>query len=148
MTLVTPGMRYNITSAYEPQQAAGKRRKKEPNTAHTSIDEELMWAGDLSAHVRRYRIGVEKWHRGWMVERKKEEGERVLAMPQTYGLDLINTFFKNKQECLITFNSEGNYKTIKRDCLSLVQNCKVVPGETIAPQYRLLIADLRVKRKQ
>ena len=83
----------------------------------------------------------------------KEEGERVLEMAQTYDLALLNTFFEKKEEHLITFKSGGNrsvidYIAIRRNHLGRGRNCKVVPGESIAAQHRLLITDLAVMRKR
>ena len=71
---------------------------------------------------------------------KNEEEERVLEMAQTYDLALLNTFLEKKEEHLTKFESGGNravidYRAIRR---------KVVQGESIAAQHRLLIADLAV----
>ena len=41
-----------------------------------------------------------------------------------------------------------DYIAIRRNHLGKVRNCKVVPGESIAAQHRLLIADLAVMRKR
>ena len=84
---------------------------------------------------------------------KNEEGERVMEMAQTYDLALLYTFFEKKEEHLIRFKSRGNrsvldYIAIRRNHLGKVRNCKVVPGESLAAQHRLLIADLVVMRKR
>lgn len=42
--------------------------------------EELVLAGDLNGHVGKDRAGVERWHGGWTLGRRNEEGERVLEM--------------------------------------------------------------------
>jgi hypothetical protein len=59
--------------------------------------EELIVAGDLNGHVRRDRERVERWHGGWTIGRRNEEGERVLEMAQTYDLALVDTFFENRK---------------------------------------------------
>ena len=41
-----------------------------------------------------------------------------------------------------------DYIAIRRNHLGRVRNCKVVPGESIAAQHRLLIADLAVMRNK
>ena len=41
-----------------------------------------------------------------------------------------------------------DYIAIRRNHLGKVRNCKVVPGESMAAQHRLLIADLAVMRKR
>ena len=110
-------------------------------------------AGDLNGHLGTERAGAERWHGGWTVGRRNEEGERVLQMAQTYDLAILNTFFEKKEEHLITFKSGGNrsvidYIATRRDHLGIVRNCKVVPGESIAPQHRLLMADFAIRRKR
>ena len=114
--------------------------------------EELMLTGDLKKHDGRNRAGVERWHGGWTFGTKNEYGGRVLWMTQPYYLALANTFLKKKEEHLITFKSGGNtsvidYIAIRRDHLGIARNCKVIPGESIATQHRLLISDLTVRRK-
>ena len=54
--------------------------------------EEVVVAGDLNGHVGRDRSGVERWHGGWTIGRRNDEGERVLEMAQAYDLALVNTF--------------------------------------------------------
>jgi hypothetical protein len=91
----------------------------------------------------------------WRADNRKEneEGERILDMVQAHDLALVNTFFKKKEEHLVIFKSGGNrsvidYLGIRRDHLSVVKICKVVTGESISPQHRLLIADLNIRRRQ
>ena len=54
--------------------------------------EEVVVAGDLNGHVGRDRSGVERWHGGWTIGRRNDEGECVLEMAQAYDLELVNTF--------------------------------------------------------
>ena len=41
-----------------------------------------------------------------------------------------------------------DYVAIRRDILSIVLNCKVIPGELVAPQHRLLVIDLKIIKKR
>ena len=159
MKLVIPGMSINILSAYAPQQGCSQEEKdlfwNQLESILTGIPEgeELIVAGDLNGHVGMDGEGIERWHGKLMIGMKNEEGERVLEMAQTYDLALLNTFFEKKEEHLITFKSGGNrsvidYIAIRRNHLGKVRNCKVVPGESIAAQHKLLITDLAVMRKR
>lgn len=75
-----------------------------------------------------------------------EEGEWSLKMARTYSLEVVNTFFTQTQEKLISYKSGRNatvtdYMTVRRRQLGRVRNCRVIPGEAIATQHRLLMCD-------
>jgi len=113
---------------------------------------EVIVAEDLNGHVGRDRSGVERWHGGWTIGRRNNEGEDILEIVKAYDLALVNTSFQEKEVHLITFESRRSTSmtddiAIKRDHLGRVGNCKVVPGESKASQCRFLIADLTVCRK-
>ena len=89
----------------------------------------------------------ERWHGGMSVGAKNEERERILTMAQTHNLARINTFYTQTEEKLIIYRSGGNatvidYVTTRRTQLGQIRNCKVMPGESITTQYRLLDCDL------
>ena len=72
-------------------------------------------------------------------------------MAQIHNLALINTFFTQTEEKLITYRSGGNatvidYITTRRTQLGQIRNFKVMPGESIATQHRLLVCDLHIPR--
>lgn len=102
MKLVTAGDRYNIISAYAPQQGCSQDEKNEFwNQLEDSIsqvpgNEQLMLAGDLNGHIGRCRDGYERWHGGETIGGRNEEGDRVLEIARTYDLMIVNTFFTKK----------------------------------------------------
>ena len=60
----------------------------------------------------------------------------------------MNKFFQKQEEHLITYKS-GNTRTtidyilVKRTDLKAAKDCKVIPGESIAMQHRILVMDYR-----
>ena len=62
----------------------------------------------------------------------------------------MNTFFQKQEEHLITYKS-GNRRTtidyilVKRTDLKGAKDCKVIPGESIAMQHRILVMDYKLK---
>ena len=63
-----------------------------------------------------------------------------------YDLLIANTVFKKRESHLVTFRSGQHSSQIdlilsrredRRDCL----NCKVMPGECVVPQHKLVVAD-------
>ena len=70
-----------------------------------------------------------------------------------YDLALVNTFFQKKDEHLITYRSGRYFSTInfilvRRCMLGRVKNSMVIPGESIAAQHRILVADITVKKQR
>ena len=79
------------------------------------------------------------------------EGERIVDFAVSFDMAIVNTFFKKKSEHQITYKSGGrasqiDYILYKRSGLTEVKNCKVIPGDHVAPQHRLLCMDLKIKR--
>ena len=61
---------------------------------------------------------------------------------------IANTFFRKRESYLVTFSSEQHFSQIdfviarrkdKRACLG----CKVIPGECVFSQHKLLVTDFR-----
>ena len=58
----------------------------------------------------------------------------------------MDTFFQKQEEHIITYRS-GNIRTtidyilVKRTHLKAAKDCKVIPGEIIAMQHRILVMD-------
>ena len=72
---------------------------------------------------------------------------------ESLDMALINTFFNTKDEHLITYKSAGNSSQIdfimtRRADLKEMRDCKVIPGEEVVSQHRLLCAVLGIRGKQ
>ena len=141
MKLAIRGMSITMLSAYAPYQGCSHEKKdllwNQLDSVMSGIpsSEEVIVAGDLNWHVGRDRSGVERWHGGWNIGRRNDEGERVVELAQANDLALVNSFFEKMEEYLITLKSGRNtsameYIAIKRDHLGRVRNCNVVPGES------------------
>lgn len=64
---------------------------------------------------------------------------------------IINTFFKKKESHQITYKSGGHstqidYCLARRKHLGNYKDCKVIPGEPLATQYRLLVTVYRLSK--
>ena len=82
---------------------------------------------------------------------RNEEGERMLEMLEGLDLFAANTEFQKRKHHLTTYKS-GQHETQidyiltrKRDRRAIM-NCKVIPGECVVTQHRLLVMDLRTGR--
>ena len=109
--------------------------------------QEDMWIGaDLNGHVEGARTGFEREHGGNSWGDINAEGEEILQFAQAYDLGVVNTFFQKKMEHLITCKSGGrrsviDYILIRRSNISKVNHCKLIPGESIATQHRIITMD-------
>lgn len=160
MKLVTPERTYNIVTAYAPQQGCEEEEKQrfwnqlEGVTARISATEQLIIAGDLNGHVGADSTeGFGRWHGGKSAGGKNEEGEKILDYARSGDLALVNTFFTKDEEKTYTYKSGLSqtvidYIMIRREDFGNVKNCKVIPGEPVAPQHRLLVMDYKIRKRR
>ena len=91
-------------------------------------------------------------HRGYRFGDRNEAGVSILDFAIPYNLILANTYFKKRDEHLITFKSRSNksqidfFLTRKVDKIAC-KDCKVIPGESLTSQHRIMVADIRIKIK-
>ena len=65
----------------------------------------------------------------------------------------MNTFYSKGREHLLTYKSGGNvtvidYFMVRRDILRELKNCKVIPGESVETQHRMLVIEMKAVRKR
>lgn len=146
----------NVVSVYAPQVNCPDIEKlkfwEELQTHLTTIPtgEQKIICGDLNGHVGMDGDGYEGYHGGFGYGEQNKEGETILEFAASHNLAVVNTFFQKKNEHLITYKS-GNSKTQidyflldKRD-LKHIKDCKVIPGEPLTSQHRLLLTALKLK---
>ena len=108
--------------------------------------EKLFIGGDLNGHVGASSTGFEAAHGGFGYGRRNQEGEDVLDFATTFDMMVANTFFQKRKSHLVTFSSGFSCRQIdfvltrrgdKRACV----DCKVIPGECVVSQHKLVVAD-------
>ncbi|KAM2986083.1 hypothetical protein FF2_006407 [Malus domestica] len=115
------------------------------------ITEKLFIGGDLNGHVGRETSNYGGFHGGHGFGERNEDGEAILDFAMAYDLFLANTFFKKREEHVITYKS-GSSKTqidfllMRKGDRITCKDCKVIPGESLANQHRLLVMDVHIKR--
>ncbi|XP_050133100.1 uncharacterized protein LOC126609148, partial [Malus sylvestris] len=106
----------NVISAYAPQVGLDTSSKEKfwedlgdlvQGIAQT---EKLFIGGDLNGHVGRETDNYGGFHSGHGFGEINEDGEAILDFAMTYDLFLANTFFKKREEHVITYKS-GSSKT-------------------------------------
>ena len=161
LKLVKDGKIWHIVSTYAPQQGCGDeekeeyREKLEEYLERVPQAELIVVAGDMNAHVGENCDGYEGVHGGRGFGRRNLEGERLLEVAEATDVVILNTGFKKRRNHLITYKSGENetqidYIMVRKEDRKSVMDCKVIPGEPMVTQHRLLVADFRMKveRKQ
>jgi len=145
---------FNVISAYAPQIGLNESIKRQfweqldALVSSVPISEKLFIGGDLNGHVGSTRVGFDGVHGGFGYGSRNQEGEGILNFALAYDLFVTNTLFRKRVSHLVTFSS-GQYcsqidfilarREDRRACL----DCKVIPGECVVPQHKLVVADFR-----
>jgi hypothetical protein len=107
--------------------------------------EKLFIGGDLNGHVGIARGGFERVHESFGYDEQNQEGEEILNFAIAYDLMVANIFFRKKKSHLITFisgqhSSQIDFVLTRREGRPNCMNYKVIPGECVVTQHKLLVA--------
>ena len=142
-------------SAYAPQQGLAKEVKEEfyatlNRCLSAQHDENVLTfiGGDMNGHVGSDSGGYTA-HGGYGYGTRNLEGNLILEFCTAQDMYLCNTYFKRKEEQLLTYSSGGSQSQIdfiitNHRCRKFVQNTKVIPGEAAFCQHRLVVSDLNI----
>ena len=148
----------NVVCAYAPQVGLSESIKKQFWEDLDSVvgsiptSEKLFIGGDLNGHVGASNVGFERVHGGFGYGSRNQEGSDILSFASAYDLLIANTLFSKRESHLVTFSSGPHSSQIdfilarredRRACL----DCKVVPGECVVPQHKLVVADFRFRAR-
>ena len=147
----------NVISAYAPQIGLAENLKRQFLEDMDGIiqgisgAEKIFIGADLNGHIGKDNKGYERIHGGHGYGDKNEVGDMILDFAMSYDLITMNTCFKKREEHLITFKSGQNksqidfFLTRRVDRLSC-KDCKVIPGESLTTQHRVLVLDICIKK--
>ena len=155
LQLVIAKGKMNVLSVYTPQTGCTVEeketfwRKLDGVSQRIPASEKVILAGDMNGHVGTDRSGVERWHGCHGYGSHNEEGRTILQCAQMYHLAIASTFFENNDQHLITYRSGDRTSTIdyimvRRDEIRNIKDCKVIPGECVATQHRLVVMEMKV----
>ena len=109
--------------------------------------ETIVICGDLNGHIGKDANGYEGIHGGHGYGIRNKEGENILEFAVAHNLVVGNSCFTKKDSHLITYQSGGNssqidYVLVRKSDLKLVRDIKVIPGEEVLTQHRMLVSDM------
>ena len=96
--------------------------------------EHVFIGGGFNGHVGKYCRGYEMVHGGHGFGDRNDSGEAILDFVVAYDLIIANTFFRKRDEYLITFKSGPNMSHIDFFLIKMIdiltcKDCKVISGE-------------------
>jgi hypothetical protein len=108
----------------------------------------LFIGGDLNGHVESTRVCFDGVHGGFVYGSRNQEGEDILNFALAYNFFITNTLFRKSVSQLVTFSSSQYCSQIdfilaRREDRHACLDCKVIPGEYVVPQHKLVVADFR-----
>ncbi|XP_070029241.1 uncharacterized protein [Nicotiana sylvestris] len=145
----------NIVSAYAPQAGLDEEIKRcfweelDEIVRNILPTERLFIGGDFNGHIGSAAGGYYKVHGSFGFGERNGGGTSLLDFAKAFELVIANSCFLKQEEHLVTFQSsvaktQIDYFLLRRGDRRLCEYCKVIPGETLATQHRLLVMDVGI----
>ena len=80
-----------------------------------------------------------------------EDGELIIDFALAFNMAINNTFLTNDN--YLTYSSGGRQTQIdflmcRRNHLTELKNCKIIKGECVSTQHRLVVSDFLIRRAE
>ena len=140
----------NVVSVYAPQVGLPEETKKlfwedlDEVTQEVPQTERLYIEGDFNGHIGMEAAGYDGTHGGFGFGERNAGGVSVLDFAVAFDLLVANSFFKKKEDHLVTFKSiscktQIDYFLTRRENRRSCKDCKVIPSELLGTHHRLLV---------
>jgi len=111
---------------------------------------QLFIGGDFNGHIGADSVGYDTVHGGFGFGERNSEGVSMLDFVVAFDLLVVNSFFKKKEDHLVTFKSgyrktQIDYFLMRTDSRRSCKDCKVIPSEYLGTRHRLLVLDAEFK---
>ncbi|KAK3510719.1 hypothetical protein QTP70_015984, partial [Hemibagrus guttatus] len=117
--------------------------------------ERVVIGADFNGHVGEGNTGDEEVMGKFGVKERNLEGQMVVDFAKRMDMAVVNTYFQKREEHRVTYKSGGrstqvDYILYRRGNLKEISDCKVVVGESVARQHRMVVCrmTLMVCRKK
>ncbi|KAK3556642.1 hypothetical protein QTP70_010834 [Hemibagrus guttatus] len=144
------GVMLNVVSGYAPQVGCELEEKErfwsELDEVMESIPmgERVVIGADFNGHVGEGNTGDEEVMGKFGVKERNLEGQMVVDFAKRMDMGVVNTYFQKREEHRVTYMSGGrrtqvDYILCRRGNLKEISDCKVVVGESVARQHRMVV---------
>ena len=156
------GVMMNVISAYAPHMGCEMEYKEDfwseldEVVESVSKDERVVIGADFNGHVGEGNKEDEEVMGRYGLNKRNVEGQMVVEFAKRMEMAVVNTYFKKKEEHRVTYKSGGkctqvDYILSRRCNLKEISDCKVVAGESVARQHRLvvcrMILEVRLRKR-
>ncbi|KAK3544564.1 hypothetical protein QTP86_016980 [Hemibagrus guttatus] len=150
LKLEIEGVMLNVVSGYAPQIGCELEEKErfwsELDEVMESIPtgERVVIGADFNGHVGEGNTGDEEVMGKFGVKDRNLEGQMVVDFAKRLDMAVVNTYFQKREEHRVTYKSGGrrtqvDYILCRRGNLKEISDCKVVVGESVTRQHRILV---------
>ncbi|XP_070022603.1 uncharacterized protein [Nicotiana sylvestris] len=99
--------------------------------------ERLFIGGDFDGHIGSSASGYTEVHGGFGLGERNGGGTSLLDFAKAFDLVIANSSFPNREKHLVTYQSSAaktqiDYLLLRRCDKRWCEDCKVIPGETLA----------------
>ncbi|KAK3507183.1 hypothetical protein QTP70_009514 [Hemibagrus guttatus] len=106
--------------------------------------ERVVIGADFNGHVGEGNRRDEEVMGKFGVKERNLEGQMVEDFAKRMDMAVVNTYFHKREEHRVTYKSGGrrtqvNYILCRRGNLKEISDCKVVVGESVARQHRMVV---------
>ncbi|KAK3569600.1 hypothetical protein QTP86_002673 [Hemibagrus guttatus] len=106
--------------------------------------ERVVIGADFNGHVGEGNTGDEEVMGKFGVKERNLEGQMVVDFAKRMDMGVVNTYFQKREEHRVTYKSGGrrtqvDYILCRRGNLKEINDCKVVVGESVARQHRMVV---------
>ena len=145
------GVMLNVISAYAPKVGCIREEKKtfwldQDETVEKILrNEKIVVGADLNGHEGEGNNGDEECMSRHGLGKRNNEGQAVVDFAKRRELATTNTYFVKKPAHRVTNSSGGrssqvDYIMVRRRRIKEVVNTKVVVGESVAKQHRIVVS--------
>ncbi|KAK3553593.1 hypothetical protein QTP70_005766 [Hemibagrus guttatus] len=150
LKLEIEGVMLNVVSGYAPQVGCELEEKErfwsELDEVMESIPtgERVVIGADFNGHVGEGNRGDKEVMGKFGVKERNLEGQMVVDFAKRMDMAVVNTYFQKREEHRVTYKSGGrrtqvDYILCRRGNLKEISDCKVVVGESVARQHRMVV---------
>ncbi|KAK3570693.1 hypothetical protein QTP86_025020 [Hemibagrus guttatus] len=106
--------------------------------------ERVVIGADFNGHVGEGNTDDEEVMGKFGVKERNLEGQMVVDFAKRMDMGVVNTYFQKREEHRVTYKSGGrstqvDYILCRRGNLKEISDCKVVVGESVARQHRMVV---------
>ncbi|MCJ8737952.1 hypothetical protein PDJAM_G00030000 [Pangasius djambal] len=148
LKLETEGV--NVVSGYAKQVGCEPEEKErfwselDEVIENIPMGERVVIGADFNGHVGVGNTGDEEVMGKFGVKERNLEGQMVVDFAKRMDMAVVNTYFQKREEHRVTYKSGGrsthvDYILCRRGSLKEISDCKVVVGESVARQHRMVV---------